>query len=422
MKRLVGIIVGILGLFLFVVPVHASEVVYDALPSVSPITNYPSQPFQAQQTAEFGDYIHLGGTARVLKTVTVTMSDWALFSDYSSDPRYQNDSTNWTHPITLNVYSVNPGTPNTVGSLLGTETQTITIPWRPEPDGCDATGWTDSNNNCNHGLAFNATFDLSSLNITLPNDIIVSVAFNTQTWGYNPIGTTGPYNSLNVAVPPNQPVSVGSDYSNGEVFWNTHTCSYYYDGGADGCNIFREDTNWSPYGTVALQVVADTPPIVASVNGGGHLLEGDESTKRKDLLDISFGGWINKLQDNTLLGDFEVVLHNVNKKGLDKTEFHGSDVISFNLYASDSPTCNDAVNFTVNGIFNGSPASIIFRAGDFGSPNTLDTARVTIYSGQNGTGTVLYDTHSSGEFTDKSNCVGTARTGLDNGNITIWHE
>ncbi|HET6925032.1 MAG TPA: hypothetical protein VFH39_04340, partial [Candidatus Saccharimonadales bacterium] len=50
----------------------APTVVYNALPSTSPAANYPSQPFQAQQTKEFGDAIHLGGTNRLLNTVTVT--------------------------------------------------------------------------------------------------------------------------------------------------------------------------------------------------------------------------------------------------------------------------------------------------------------------------------------------------------------
>ena len=243
------------------VALASSTVVYDALPSVSPPTNYPSQPFQAQQTAEFGDYIHLGGTSRVLDSVTVTMSDWALYSDYASDSRYMADSSHWTHPITLNVYSNHLDANGVPDDLLASTTQDIEIPWRPEPDGCDATGWTDTMGNCNHGLAFNATFDLSATHTVLPNDIIVSVAFNTQTWGYNPIGVAGPYNSLNVAVPANQATTVGSDNNTDAVFWNTETASNYTDGGAGGVGTFREDTNWTPYGTVALQVTASEPLV-----------------------------------------------------------------------------------------------------------------------------------------------------------------
>lgn len=231
----------------------SSSIVYDALPSVVPPTNYPSQPFQAQQTAEFGDYIHLGGTARALDKVTVTMSDWALYSDYSSDVRYMGDSVDWTHPITLNVYSVISGSPNQTGVKLATVTQTITIPWRPVGDDtCPSYGgvhaWKASNGTCYNGLAFNAVFDLSGLNVILPNDIIIGIAFNTQSYGTNPIGSNGPYNSLNVAVPNNQLVSVGNDDNPNNVFWNST-----YGGRLPG---FTEDTGWAPNGTVALQVTA----------------------------------------------------------------------------------------------------------------------------------------------------------------------
>src|SRR5205823_3692081 len=130
-----------------------------------------------------GDYVHLtsANTNRRLDTVTVTMSDWAKYSDYSSDSHYSANS--WSHPITLNVYSNHLGSNGAPDVRLASNTQTITIPWRPE---VYASG----------GIAFNATFDLSSLNVTLPNDVIVGVAYNTADYGSSPIGVAGPYNSL----------------------------------------------------------------------------------------------------------------------------------------------------------------------------------------------------------------------------------
>ena len=106
-----------------------NAVVYDAI--VTPLPgNLPSQPFQAQQTAEFGDLVQLAGTNRVLRSATVTMSDWAVANDYPSLP-----AAGWTHPITFNVYNVNnAGTEPALGSLIGSVTQTKTIPWRPEAD------------------------------------------------------------------------------------------------------------------------------------------------------------------------------------------------------------------------------------------------------------------------------------------------
>ena len=60
---------------------------------------------------------------------------------------------------------------------------------------------------------------------------------------------------------------------------------------------------------------------------------------------------------------------------------------------------------------------MIFRGGDFGSSGKKDTARVELYAP--GETSPVYDTYKPGEFKNESNCVGTARTGLDKGNLTI---
>jgi hypothetical protein len=254
----------------------STSVIYNALPDPLP-PNAPSQPFQAQQTFEFGDYIHLGGTDRNLTMITVAMSDWALYSDYSSDVRYSGNPTTWTHPITINVYSNHLNSNGVPDTLLATKTQDINIPWRPAEDPVNCPTKSDSgyaykwqstpgpaDTNCNNGLAFNAVFDLSSLNVTLPEDIIVSLAYNTESYGTAPIGSSGPYNSLNVLVPNNQPVTVGSDDSNSEVFWNTVTANWYADKGAAGVGVFRKDTNWSPNGTIAMKIEANVPANVTT--------------------------------------------------------------------------------------------------------------------------------------------------------------
>jgi len=247
-------------------------VVYDALPSVTN-TNHASLGFQTTQTSEFGDYIHLGGSNRLLNSVTVTMSNWAKYSTYSSDSRYSGNSSTWSHPITINIYEAQLKADGTPSTKLGTVTQNITIPWRPESSSECGTAWKSSDGNCYNGIAFNAVFDMSSLNLTLPDDIIVGVAYNTNTYGQSPIGSHGPYESLNVAVPEDQTVSVGSDDSVSEVFWNTVTKASYTDGGAAGFGVFRNDTNWSPYGTVAFKIdtIDNTPPVISIGNGNGNL-------------------------------------------------------------------------------------------------------------------------------------------------------
>jgi hypothetical protein len=233
--------------------------VYNATPQPLP-PNVASLGFQATSTSQFGDYIHLGGTDRVLNTVTVTMSDWALYSDYATDGRYSANSATWTHPITVNVYAKaldGNGVPTT---LLATKTQNVTIPWRPAANATcpGGTAWRAADTLCYNGLAFNAAFDMSSSNVVLPNDVIVGIAFSTQTYGASPLGVAGPYNSLNVGTPTGQTSTVGADDNPDNTFWDTT-----YPGYTAG---FRSDFGWTPNGTVAIKITATAPLVGPPTN------------------------------------------------------------------------------------------------------------------------------------------------------------
>lgn len=276
------------------------ETVYNAvLDSLPP--NLPSQAFQAQQTAEFGDHIALASTNRVLRSATVTMSTWAPHSQWLDYP----SGTGWQHPITLSIYSVNnsSGTAPELGSEIGSVTQIANIPWRAEhTTACTGDRWSPDGNdstNCYSGKAFNIEFDLSEIG-TVPSDIIYGIAYNTETWGYAPTGFAGPYNSLNVALSDTGPVT-GTDAQPDAVFWNTATANSYTDGGAGGVSIFRRDTGWSPWtpsvkftasatasaeaclfeqsdtSTLTLQSDCQTDQTIlvpngSTLNGGGHTI------------------------------------------------------------------------------------------------------------------------------------------------------
>jgi hypothetical protein len=256
-----ALVAAALGVSLAAGSSFAASPVYDAVPSPFP-PNVASVGFEATSTSQFGDYVHLtsanANANRVLNAVTVTMSDWAVYSDYATDSRYSGNTATWSHPITVNVYSSHLGANGAPDTLLATTTQTVTIPWRPASAGCtDTTAFKGGDGNCYHGLAFNATFDLSSQHLTLPDDVIVGVAFNTADYGSAPIGVAGPYNSLNVGTPTGQTATVGTDDNADNVFWNTSYAPFYADGGTvGGVGIFRQDTNWTPDGTVALQITA----------------------------------------------------------------------------------------------------------------------------------------------------------------------
>ncbi len=239
----------------------AASVIYDSIPAPLP-PNVPSLGYQATATSEFGDLIQFDGTSRTLNRVTVTMSDWALASDYPAFPG--SSGPTWNHPLTLNLYNVDNSGPNPApGTLIATRTQIFAIPWRPpaDPTCPGGTAWRASDGNCYSGLAFTVAFDFPGTPV--PNQIIYGLAFNTQTWGYAPIGAPGPYVSLNFGLA-QQPPSVGINPFPDTSYWNTQTAGNYADGGAGGVGTFRRDTNWTPFSgavTFEAQALAEVPAL-----------------------------------------------------------------------------------------------------------------------------------------------------------------
>jgi hypothetical protein len=222
----------------------AADVVYSTMPSPVP-PNVPSLGYQATQTAEFGQGVDLSSSGgATLGSAQVLMSNWALESTYEP----VGTSTGFTVPLTLNLYNVGPS--DSVGSLISSTTMDALITWRPEASAGCGTAYMASDGNCYNGLAQVVTFNLG--NVVVPQQFIYGLAFNTETWGANPIGTDGPYDSLNFGligdgVDPVTPF-VGTDISPNSAYWNTSTAGYYGDGGAGGTDTFRLDANdWTGY-------------------------------------------------------------------------------------------------------------------------------------------------------------------------------
>lgn len=246
---------------------QTGTVVFNNIPSPLP-GNVPSQGYQCCATAELGDQIHLeADTPRRAGFATVLMSSWALRSTYPSMP-----TVGYTHPITLAIYHT--AAEAAAHTPVASVTQTFTIPWRPEADPTcpGGTAWRYDATTCFNGFAFTITFDLRALNLTLPEEFIYGVAFNTNTWGYTPLGVGGPYESLNVGtanvggvgVPP----SVGTDVLPDEVFWNTSHASSYTDGGVGGVGIFRPDTGWTGYAPATTFTTFAIPATTAECKNG----------------------------------------------------------------------------------------------------------------------------------------------------------
>jgi uncharacterized repeat protein (TIGR01451 family) len=251
--------------------------IYNSIPNPLP-GNVPSEGYQADHAAEFGFHIQFAGTNRNLTTVTVIMSDWAKASDWPSYPGASGPS--WQHPLTLNLYNVNTGggNPPQPGTLIATRTVTATIPWRPESDPTctDPTKFRASDGLCYSGLAFPVTFDFTGT--TVPNDIIYGLAFNTETFGASPIGSPGPYISLNsglvdTTVPPLQPTVGSNPDPSGTAYFNSPDGNHYCDGGSGGVGTFRRDEVlcWAPYiGAVSFAVTGGDLAITKTPSAGPY--------------------------------------------------------------------------------------------------------------------------------------------------------
>ncbi len=203
------------------VAVTAQTVVgFDSMSPLPP--NMPSYGFEAVSLTSLGDRIALrAGSPRTLHSVTVAMSSWACQTgSWNLGTCVSAPNATFNHPITITIY-------NSSGGLLATRTQTFSIPYRPSADptcaGMDAGKWKAANGTCYNGFASTITFDLRSLNVTLPDDVLAfDVSYNTRTHGPVPLGVTGPYDSLNVGVYDSTATtpSVGSDVEPGFLRWN----------------------------------------------------------------------------------------------------------------------------------------------------------------------------------------------------------
>jgi hypothetical protein len=247
--------------------------------------NVPSEAFQATSTSEFGDLIQLGAGERASGNlpVTVVMSSWACESG-GDDTCETTPGATWNQPLTLSLYAVdNSGTvPAAVKPALLQTTQTFAIPYRPSRDStghCQASGrypwYSAAEDTCYSGLAHPVTFTLPA-GITLPDQLIWSIAFNTETHGYAPLGTSGPWNSLNVGAKTfsGQP-SVGTDVEPMSAFLNSSGGQFYNDNGAAGTGTFRDDVgdatnNWSAnaplacFGACPINLAASPTPVVTA--------------------------------------------------------------------------------------------------------------------------------------------------------------
>ncbi len=226
----------------------AAPAVFRNIPTTLP-GNVTSEAFEAQRASEFGDFISLaaGDRSSANLPVTVVMSIWACQTGGTDTntgiytPCVTALGATWDQPLTLTLYAVDLSGPTPAkGAEILHKTQTFALPYRPSADTtghCPASGvypwYSAAEDHCWSGLAHPVTFDLPA-GVTLPNELIWGIAFNTSHFGAAPTGVNGPYDSLNVGLKTSagQP-AVGTDVELNSVFLNSAWPSAYgNDGGA----------------------------------------------------------------------------------------------------------------------------------------------------------------------------------------------
>lgn len=239
--------------------------IYDNLPRISSENkklpkNVPSIGFEATSTSQLGSLVgfstlHRG---RLNPKITFTLSDWACQSG-GGETCVSHKKSAFSWPVTVNVYEVGPG--NTVGALLGSKTETLSIPYRPSASPECATkgdpgAWLEAKTGeCFHGLLKKYTYQLSG--VTLPaTEAIVAVAYNTQDHGAEPTGVPGPENSLNVGLTETRVngkeqkeglPSVGSQPLPEDIFVNSSWSEMYCEGASDIGTFGDSGACWAPY-------------------------------------------------------------------------------------------------------------------------------------------------------------------------------
>ncbi len=224
--------------------------VYSSFPTPLP-QNLASMPFEAAQTSEFGGLVRLGGASGPAPVVSVLMSSWGCESGDWTTTCATAPGATFSVPITLRVYA--RGAANAPGSLLATQTKAFAIPYRPSSDPACASsasapgGWTANGGvTCSNGMLTPITFD--PLAITLPTDVIITLAYNTTHYGSAPIGEAAPcftssggcgYDSLNVGL--TSPVVVGAQPLPDDAYLAATDGPAYCDLGAGGTGVLRLD-------------------------------------------------------------------------------------------------------------------------------------------------------------------------------------
>jgi hypothetical protein len=251
-----------------VVPTRSKGTIYDSIivNKHGKTSSYISSlGFECCSTKEFGDGLIFTNANARLKTVSVVMSSWGCESGFwNNDTCTTSPGTGFEEAITANVYSVMTGSSGSPepGQLLATQTKDFLIPYRPSANNQVCTGASlgaflgPVDKECDDGLSVKISWNFQLPKVILPQQAIVTVAYNTSDAGYSPYGDstscfTGPggcgYDALNVSA---NGIGgfVGSNVDPNGVFDNFGNPYFYCNGIGNGSGGLQLDTPcWTDY-------------------------------------------------------------------------------------------------------------------------------------------------------------------------------
>jgi hypothetical protein len=243
--KLAGVLVAATAVVAFSAGAASASVVYNNIPKPLP-AGMNSWPFQAEQTSEFGGVVQLAGTARKNPTVVVGMSSWACQKGTWQSGCVTEPGAKFPEEVTLSIYEVGAENEPKLPALK-TVTLPFQMPYRPSANAKKCTGenaglwYHKATRNvpfkCFNEKAFTVAFP--NLGVTLPQQAIIGVAYNTSNYGPDPVGPQPcdeteagcAYDSLNVAVRGSWELSpapsVGSDPLPEDVYLDSTTSGNY---------------------------------------------------------------------------------------------------------------------------------------------------------------------------------------------------
>jgi len=222
----------------------AGSVLYDSTPKPGTVS-VPSVGPEAYAFNRVGNEVLLRNHQSAVRHVSVTMSSWACQSGDWQTGCTTKPGAKFRVPITLNLYRYAKTNRTTgvakPGARILSVTKTFSVKYRPSSVSAAESRYMGSDGVLHNGIAQTITFPV---NVKLPNDVVWTVSYNTNTSGIHPLSQASPADSLNVGLSPN--VRVSHDRVPGTIMWDTRFASFT--GGAPFVTgELNRDSGWAGY-------------------------------------------------------------------------------------------------------------------------------------------------------------------------------